>query len=561
MNKRTISTITLTLFAIISIYAQPAQVKKAAKSMFKLTTFKADGSLNKTGYGVFVSEDGECLGSWEPFEGASSANVIDAQGRKYEVDCLIGANEIYNVAKFRVVASSDKKMLITPIPIATTAITEGAESWFVEYDIKSPVIKKYAPSKVETFQGTLPYYIYEQTADDELAGSPFFTSTGELMGLMQPAKKRTDLYCPSAQYAMSMTPTGLTANEATMRQTDIRIALPSDYNQALLAIMMMQRDINSPKYLSAAEDFIKMFPNANDGYTSKADYFSQQGKFAEADATMLQCIENSEKKDEAHYDFSRIIYNKILSSTDSIFTDWTLDKSLSEVDKALEINPLPLYATHRAKVLFAQKNFDDAYNAFLDISKTNMRNGDCFYYAALCLQAKNAETDKIIEMLDSAVACYDKPYNSSAAPYLLIRAKFFDQNGMYRKAVNDYVAYETALQQRVNDSFYYMREQAEMRSRLYQQAIDDINKAIQLNPREQLYYAERALIFTKVNKLDEGIAYAKECTTYFPDYADGYAIHGLALVLKGNKKEGISLMEKALEMGSEMVKPLLEKYK
>lgn len=556
-----ILTVAMFFVSILTLSAQPAQVKKAAKSMFKLTTFNSDGSLLKTGYGVFVSSEGDCLGSWEPFVGASSATVIDAQGRKFDVDCLIGANEIYNVAKFRVIAPAEKKMIITPVTIATTAIAQGEESWFVEYDIKSPSIKKYTPTKVETFQGDLPYYIYEQTANDDLAGSPFLNPMGELLGLMQPAKKRTDLYCPSAQYAMSMTSSGLTANEATLRLSSIRTALPTDYNQALLALMMMQRDINTPKFLATTDDFIKAFPTAVDGYMSKADYLCLNNNFAEADATMQSCIEKCEKKDEAHFSFSRLIYNKLISSSDTTFTSWTLDMAISEVDKAIQINPLPLYTLHKAKTLFSQKKFEEAYNTFIDVSKTNMRSGECFYDASLCLRAMNADNEKVIAMLDSAVACYDEPYKADAAVYLMIRGKYYDEIGMARKAVSDYNAYETAMQQRVGDSFYYIREQAEMKARFYQQAINDIDKAIMLNPREMTYYAERALVYIKVNMLDKGIEYATECTQLFPDYADGYAVHGLGLILKGNKKEGIALLEKAKQMGSEMAEPLLAKYK
>ena len=118
MKKITIF-ITLLLMPFMAM-AQSSAVKKAAKSMFKLTTFDANGNLLHTGYGAFVDANGTCLATWEAFIGASKANIIDAQGRKYDVDCLIGANEIYNVSKFKVVVPEEKKMAITPITIAQT---------------------------------------------------------------------------------------------------------------------------------------------------------------------------------------------------------------------------------------------------------------------------------------------------------------------------------------------------------------------------------------------------------------------------------------------------------
>ena len=558
MKKITIF-ITLLLMPFMAM-AQSSAVKKAAKSMFKLTTFDANGNLLHTGYGAFVDANGTCLATWEAFIGASKANIIDAQGRKYDVDCLIGANEIYNVSKFKVVVPEEKKMAITPITIAQTKIEAGNDSWFIEYDIKNPVIKKYQPSKVESFQNDLPYYIYEQTAPDELAGSPFLNNNGELLGLMQPAKKRTDIYCPSAQYAMSMTVSGFTSKQATMRLTQMRVALPDNFDQAVVALFMNQGSNANDNILGMADEFISKFPTASEGYNSKALYLTDKGQFAEAAKVMEEGIEKCEKKDEPHFDYSKLIFNKLLYSTDSTFTDWTLDKAIAEVDAAMGVNPLPVYNLHKGKILYTAKRYDEAYNIFLEVSKTNMRSAECFYNASLCLQANNAPKEKVVEMLDSAIACLPQPYKADAAPFLMIRGKYLDDNGMYRKAVADYNEYEKLMGKMLNGKFFYLKEQAELKAKLYQPALDDIDKAITLAPNEQLYYAEKAMLQVRVNKIDEGMATAQLCMTRFPDYGDGHAVYGLAQILKGKKKEGMSTLAKAKELGSDMAEPLIEKY-
>ena len=48
---------------------------------------------------------------------------------------------------------------------------------------------------------------------------------------------------------------------------------------------------------------------------------------------------------------------------------------------------------------------------------------------------------------------------------------------------------------KVNDSFYYYREQASLQAHQYQRALDDLAKAIELNPKELLYRAELAAPF------------------------------------------------------------------
>ena len=59
------------------VAAQPAAVKNVAKSVFTLTTFRADGSLLASSHGVFVSETGEAVSDLKPFLGAARAVVID----------------------------------------------------------------------------------------------------------------------------------------------------------------------------------------------------------------------------------------------------------------------------------------------------------------------------------------------------------------------------------------------------------------------------------------------------------------------------------------------------
>lgn len=560
MKKNYILSIIFSLICLSTAFAQPAPVKKAAKNMFKLTTFDAEGKLLNTSYGAFVSAEGDCLSTWTPFVGASSANVIDAQGRKYDVDCIIGANEIYNVSKFRIKVGNDKKMTITPIAIANSTIEVGGETWLLGYDIKSPTAKKYTPTKVETFQDNLPYYIYEETANDDMAGSPFLNPMGELIGLMEPAKKRTDLYCASSQYAIKMEPTGLTANEATMRQTNIRIALPKEKNQALLALVMSHNNIQSPKFLATSEEFISLFPTAYEGYNAKAEYLITKEDYQGADAIMKECVEKSEQQDEAHFVYSRLIYNTLIFSNDSTFTTWDYTKAMQEIDAAYAAKPLPLYTMHKAKILYAVRKYKESYDTFMDVTKTNMRSGECFYDAAMCLQALNEPNDKVLALLDSAVACFTEPYRQDAAPYLLARAHLLDNIGQSRKALSDLFAYEKALNGRCTPEFFYEREQVGLRCKSYQTALNDIAHAAAIAPQEGTYLAELALLNVKLNKFEEGETFAKLCMDRFPEYGDGYAIYALALITKGNKKECLPYLEKAKELGSPMADPLIEKY-
>lgn len=559
MTKKLL-TLILLILPLMTAFAQPAPVKKAAKSMFKITTFNEEGNIHSTGYGVFIGEDGTCLGNWTPFVGAASANVIDAQGRKYEVDALIGASEIYNIAKFKVVTTDNKKNAITPIPLATTSIAQGAECWFAEYAIKNPAIRSFSPSKIETFGNDLPYYIFEQTAAEELTGSPFLNELGELMGLMIPAKKRTDVYCPSALLTNDFAISGLSGNDATLRRSGIRVMLPDDHGQALLALVMNGGN-NTPKYLATVNDFIAKFPESYSGYNAKAEYYIANNDIASADACMTECVEKSSEKDEAHYAFARLIYNKVLFAPDSTNTLWDLSKALHETEEAYKANPLPVYTYQKAKTLYAMKDFEKALAEFMTVSKTNMRSGECFYLASLCKKNLNAPEEEVTALLDSTVACYQKPYNTEGASYVLIRAQWLDQIGKTRAAVAGYNEYEEAMKNSLNGNFYYMREQLELKAKLYQQALNDINRAIDLTPGEPLFRAEKSVLLVRVKMVDEALESSRQLTALFPSYPDGWAILGLALYHKGDKKQAFQMFDKAKEMGSEMADGMIEQYK
>ena len=99
---RRISVFIVFIMLSMGCLAQSGAVKKAADAVFSLTTFKSDGSILATSNGVFVGTDGTAISPWQPFVGASSAVVVDSKGAKHDVTALIGANGIYDLAKFQV---------------------------------------------------------------------------------------------------------------------------------------------------------------------------------------------------------------------------------------------------------------------------------------------------------------------------------------------------------------------------------------------------------------------------------------------------------------------------
>jgi len=554
MQMKRFVTIIIGLTAVCGLVnAQPAQVKKAAKSVFTLTTFKEDGSLLASSHGVFVGKNGEAISDLAPFIGAARAVVVDAGGNRMNVTRMLGANSIYDVAKFRVDGKTSPAVM-TPSPV-----TAGTQVWLVPYSIKTPSVKSATVRNVESFMDKYSYYIFTFDAPENTAACPFVNAGGEVIGLMQPSSTNKDIHATDARYIYDLKMSAFSVNEDAFRKIGIPAALPEDKDQAVLALMVGGQEGDSLKYAALADDFLRAYPEMLDGYAAKARIAVEGNRFDEASANMEAAIKNVSNKDEAHFNYSKIIYNKELYNAVP-YSPWSLDKALEEANKAYEINPLPVYKHQQALVRFSKGEYSKAYDMFMSLMETNLRNPELFYEAARCKQMLKAPNAEVLALLDSAVNNTDTLRIVEAAPYFFARADVHVKEGNYRQAVFDYTRYELLKGRQVGADFYYVREQAEVKAKLFKQALIDINTAILLAPEEPTYFAERASLELRVNMVDEAVVSARRCTELAPEYSEGYLLLGLAQIQKGNRDEGLANMRKALELGNEQAQALISKY-
>lgn len=545
------------LFAVLPAItlAQPGWVKKATKSVFTLKTFAADGSLIGSTNGFFTSANGDAVSNFTPFKGASRAVVIDAAGKELPVVSIVGVNDMYDVVKFRVSGKTQ------PLTISSGTTPIGSQVWLLPYhEVKS--VPAGTVRKAETFQGEYEYYTIAMTMPANTVSTPLINQAGEVIGMMQqPATDKDTLnYAVSARFADSLKTSGFGMNEATLLQTKIKKELPDDIKEAVLALYMASSRQDSASYVTLVEDFIQKFPNAADGYMYRAQVNASNNNFAAAEKDMETAIKNSTQKDDTHYNYARMIYNKNIFQADKSYDNWSLDKALEEIRLANTLNPQPMYRQMEANILFAQKKYQEAYDIYTQLSNTNLKGAELFYSAARCKEMLKDST-AMLALLDSTMNCFTKPYLKEAAPYLWARAQARVQAKKYRDAVSDMNDYEELMVANINDNFYYIRHQAEVEGRLYQQALNDITRAIVMNPKETYYYAEKASLEIRVGLYDNAIATAKESLVVDPNDSDGYLFLGVAQCLKGNKKDGIPNLQKAKEMGNLQADKLIEKYK
>lgn len=542
-------------FSVTYVHGQSKQVKKAAASIFSLTTFKTDGTLLASTNGVFISDNGEAISAFYPFVGADSAVVIDTNGNALPVDVIIGANELYDVCKFKVNGKT------TPIKIASTPSKTGEKVWMLGYSIKNQEAKQVPIQKTELFMDKYTYYIFSSETPENMEGCPFVNAKGELIGILQHANHSEGTHAVDAHFMKDMQiNNGLSLADPVLRQTTIRTQLPAKEEDALVTLMMASEQ-NKKNYLKYIQDFKRSFPHAVDGYAAQARQYANKKEFAKAATEMETAIQNVHKKDAAHAEYAKIIFHQQLFQPDSTYLAWSLDKALAEAQKAYEINPLPAYQHQQAQIIYSKGNYQKAYDMFLALTKTNLRSGELFYEAAQAKAQLKANQAEILSLLDSAVAACPQPLTPIAAPFVLARGAAYDQAGDYKKAIMDYNRYDTLMLGRANHEFYYTRFNCNVKLRRYQQALNDIAHAAVLNRQEPTYLAEMASLQLKVNYIDDALKTTELCIGIAPNYPDIYLIKGLALIQKKQKKLGIEAFEKAKQLGDKRAQDYIDKYK
>lgn len=554
MKLRTlILAISLVFGVSTSLFAQPAAVKKAADAAFTLTTFKADGSILATSNGVCISTDGIAVSPWKPFIGADKAVIVDSKGQKHDVECLLGANEIYDIAKFQVSGKT------AAAPLATT-VSVGDEVWLTPI-LKSGNAEKANVTSVEKFMDKYNYAILSSSATDKMNGVPVFDKKGQVIGLYN--KSGDSQSSTDANYAKDFVLKGLSQNDVTHRQSDIRIGLPNTLEEAVVALMLSSE---KPANIHEAivNEFITKFPQSNDGYYALANIQIAKGEVANADKTMQTAIGKVIAKDEAHYNYARLIYrNAFIPEFEekAKAIGWTLDKALDEVQKAQSAKANDAYRHLQAQITYAKGDYAKAYTDFEALTKTKFNNPELYLEMAQSRQHLGGTDQEILDLLNKSIELCDTPYVSTSAPYFYTRGQQLEKMGEYRKAVQDYYTYEYFNQGRLGAAFYYMREQCEVKGRMWQQALQDILVASRLDPKEPLYPTEAGSLLLRLNKLDAAMSAAQQAIQLDDAQPDAYLILGIAQCESKQKESGIKNIQKAKELGNTQADTFLQKYK
>ncbi|MCI6558268.1 MAG: trypsin-like peptidase domain-containing protein [Prevotella sp.] len=536
------------------LMGQPKWYKKAAKAVFTLKTFDSKGQMIASCNGFYIDADGKALAAYAPFKGAYKAIIIDASGKQNNVSLILGANEMYDVVKFKV----DTKKA-QPLTMAPADADDDSKVWLIGYPAgNTKTCIEGTVNKSETVAGEYKYYTISMENREGFDCCPIADSDGRLIGIMQPGGTGGKVYALSARYAESLIIKGLSVNDPALKAIDIKKDLPDDPQQAILTLFISSSSSDTLAHAGIVDDFIAKFPTLPDGYVSRAHLEVTKNRFADADADMAKAIEVAEKKEDIHYNYARMIYNHLLTSAHP-YEAWTYDKAIGEADAAYAANPMMAYRQLKAQILYSNVKYQEAFDTYQTIINSREANADIWFEASQCKSALN-DTTAQMALLDSCIATFSKPYLKTAAPYILARANAQIIAKKYRAAVADLTTYEALMQTEVNANFYYRRHQAELEGRMFQQALNDITKCTELEPTNTFYMAERASLLIRVSMIDDAIEQANEIVKTDANNSDGYLFLGVAQCIKGNKTEGVANLKRAKDMGDNQAQSLIDKY-
>ena len=542
----------------ICIFPLPASAqkwfKRVRKAQVNILTYDASGQLLHSTNGFFVSDDGTVLTDYSSLRGAARAVAIDEGGTEMPVLNVVGASALYDVASLHVDVRKPVALDIAPTPPA-----QGETVYVMPYlGNRSGIATETTVAEFKTFGEGYAYLTLPVSQPERNASAPVVNAAGQLVGLLQmPAQAGTQQsFCISAAYVRSLRVTALSATNTDYRDILIRKQLPADPSQAASFIYLIgTRD--TTLYLDYAADFVRAFPTEATGYVMRGEMLTNRGDLVGAEAAWQAGLDAKAPADELLYSRARSVYARLQTAAEQPEL-WTLSHALADAEAAYSARPLPVYTALQGHILYAQQHYDDACQRFLDVTKTNLRFADYFLYAAQCQQMK-ADTIAALELQDSAVACFTKPYMAEAAPALLVRAQTLLSLHRYREAVADLNDYEHLKLDAVNANFYYQRAQAELHCRMFQQALADMERAARLAPTDPLLRAELAAINYRLNQLDDAIVVAREAINLDPDFADAHRILGVCLRAKGKEAEARAALQRAADLGDAMARQILGK--
>ena len=568
MKKSILLTLSVLCIACITC-AQPKFAVKARKGIFSVHAYDKQGVLLHQGIGFMVGENGDLLADFRVLKGAYKVVAVGADGKQMQADYVLGADDTYSQVRFHVPMKTK-----VPYPVVTS-VQPLKSTMYVLRPSDGTTIQSEQVVVEETslIQGKYVYYGLDRQLDEKWIGSPVFNASGALVGILH-STLGTKSYVLDVRFCETLKMVAIPTNSASVALNNIFIpkALPATAEEALVYLYIKSRSVENEEYMDMVNRFVASFPKNAEGYLRRATPLIDLMRFDEAARDMEQYLSLVEDKAAGYYNVASLIFDKLRLQPEPAYEQWTLEVALQYVDKALSLNAVKPAGepqkeeyikcqTLKAQMLMEAKDYNAAIAIYDGLLQGGSGTAPAYLYAiSMAREGRGDSLSAVVEPLDSALAVMGNPLPRDAANYVIRRGQLYANAGKYREAVLDYNQYVYLLEGKVSAVFYYERSQIEVNARMFQQALDDINKAIELAPRTPLYHVERAVITIRVGMLDECIESCQAAIRLNPDIIDVYRILGYAQLQKGDRENARLNIQRAIDMGDSAAQKLMETY-
>ncbi len=266
----------LVLFFLVqgSMAQTPKWVEKAKRAVFSVVTYDKNDKMLNTGNGFLYPKTDWLYLIIVFLKERNVRWLSQADGKQMPVDVILGANDMYDVIKFRV-AITEKK--VPALNVAKAAPEVGADAWMLPYSTQKSIACVSGKVKdVSKVAGEYHYYTLGMQMKDKMVSCPVMNAEGQVFGISQKSSgidTVTTCYAAGAAFAMAQKINALSLGDAALKSIGIRKGLPEVEDQALVYLFMASSQMTDEEYGKLLDDFIRQFPNSTDGYIRRANYY------------------------------------------------------------------------------------------------------------------------------------------------------------------------------------------------------------------------------------------------------------------------------------------------
>lgn len=136
-------------------------------------------------------------------------------------------------------------------------------------------------------------------------------------------------------------------------------------------------------------------------------------------ADMDKALSVAQKKDDVYYNRAKLIYNYMLGNPEKPYKDWSYDKAVDEIRKAIAVQELPVYVQTEGDILFAKQDYAAALACYEKVNQSDIASAATFFSAAKTKELMKAPAEEVLALMDSWRGTFHRTVHGRSRPLLV----------------------------------------------------------------------------------------------------------------------------------------------